>query len=94
MFMNLVVDNWWQRYSFYGKCQKDNVQKRQKNGGKQLVDRVLLASVFFYSFLFLRLQQFAVESHFSTLDIVYFFCRQDLLEFPYIFQIQLVGRNP
>ena len=32
MFMSLVVDNWWQRYSFYGKCQKDNVQKRQKNG--------------------------------------------------------------
>lgn len=30
MFMSLVVDNWWQRYSFYGKSQKDNVQKRQK----------------------------------------------------------------
>jgi hypothetical protein len=55
MFMSLVVDYWEQRYSFYGKSQKDNVQKRQKNGGKQLVNRVLLASVFCRSFLFLRL---------------------------------------
>lgn len=48
MFMSLVVDNWWQRYSFYGKSQKDNVQKRQKTEASNLLTGCCLPPFFLF----------------------------------------------